>query len=303
MDRKRQTITSDPITREQLTVDFKRLGIKQGDTLDVMVSLKSIGKIVGGAKTFIDALLDVVGPDGTLVTNSYVHVYPLPLSKEDAGKISDRWTPSYAGAVANAMIHYPGACRSRHPIQKFAAVGKRAKELIENHGPDSFAYDVLRVLAESDGKLLKVGPDDQVQGVATTHTAIWKLGLRQNRPRAGINYRNDKGTLVTFERDWPGVCADTYLKFTSLCRDAGTFICEGRVGHADGQITDMGKTLNLQIELLSEDPTILLCDDPICQYCRLGWEFANGSAVGVWFHRGILYLRRQIGVSWDRRLL
>jgi hypothetical protein len=176
-------------------------------------------------------------------------------------------------------------------------VGKRAKELTEDHGPESFAYDVLRVLAETGGRLLKVGPDDRVHGVATTHTAIGKLGLRQQRPRAGINYRNEKGALVTFERDWPGVCADTYLKFVTLCRDAGAFISEGKVGQANSQITDMGKTLDLQIEVLSEDPTFLLCDDPICQFCRLGWEFADGSPFVVWFHRGIGYLRRQFGLS------
>jgi aminoglycoside N3'-acetyltransferase len=297
MESKRQKITSDLIAHDQLVADFKELGVKRGDTLDVMVSLSSVGMVDGGAKTFIDALLDTVGPDGTLVTNSYVHVYPLPLSKEDAAIISDRWTPSYAGAIANAMIHYPGAYRSRHPVQKFAAVGKRAKELTENHGPDSFAYDVLRVLAETGGRLLKVGPDDRVHGVATTHTAIGKLGFHQRRTRAGINYRNEEGDLVTFERDWPGVCADTYLKFVSLCRDAGAFIREGRVGCADSQISDMGKTLDLQIEVLSEDPTFLLCEDPICQTCRLGWDFADGSPASVWMHRGLRYFRRMIGLA------
>jgi aminoglycoside 3-N-acetyltransferase len=288
------TSTDLPITREQLAADLERLGVKRGDLLNVMVSLSSVGVIAGGARTFIDALLDVVGPEGTLVTNSYVDVYPLPLSEEDAAKISDRWTPSYAGAVANAMIHYPGAYRSRHPVQKYAAVGRRAEELTQNHGPNSFAYDVLRIMAETGGKLLKVGPDDIVLGVATTHSAIWKLGFQQQRPRAGINYRNGNGELLTFERDWPGVCVEAYHRFMPLCREAGTFLSEGRVGHAEAKIIDMGKTLNLQIEILSKDPTFLLCEDPVCTICRLSWDFSDGSPAAFWFHRALKYLRRRL---------
>jgi aminoglycoside 3-N-acetyltransferase len=292
------TLNNDLITRDQLVSDLERLGVRRGDLLDVMVALRSVGKIEGGAKTFIDSLLDVVGPEGTLVTNSYISVYPLPLSKEDAGKISDRWTPSYAGAVANAMIHYPGSFRSRHPVQKFAAVGRRAEELTQNHGPDSFAYDVLRVLTETGGKLLKVGPEDKVLGVATTHTALWKLGFQQERPRAGVNYRNEKGEVVTFERDWVGVCSGAYMKFIPRCREAGAVLSEGRIGKAEAKITDMGKTLKLQLEILSKDPEFLLCDDPLCMLCRLGWEFSDGSAAVFWFHRGIQYLRRRFGTGW-----
>ena len=288
------TSSNDLIARDQLVADFMRLGVNRGDLLDVMISLKSIGTIMGGAKTVIDALLDVVGPEGTLVTNSYVRAYPLPLSKEDAGKISDRWTPSYAGAVANVMIHYPGAYRSRHPVQKFAAVGKRAKELTHNHGPDSFAYDVLRVIAETGGKLVKVGPEEKVLGVATTHTAIWMLGLRQRRPRTGVNYRDENGEVATFERDWAGVCKRGYIKFMPVCREAGAILSEGIVGLAESKITDMGKTLALQLDILSKDPTFLLCDDPLCFLCRLSWDFSDGSLVSYWFHRANRHLRRWI---------
>jgi aminoglycoside N3'-acetyltransferase len=280
-----------------------RLGVNQGDLLDVMISLKSIGTVMGGAKTVIDALVDAVGPEGTLVTNSYVRAYPLPLSKEDAGKISDRWTPSYAGAVANAMIHYPGAYRSRHPVQKYAAVGGRAEELTQSHGPDSFAFDVLRIVAETGGKLLKVGPEEKVLGVATTHTAIWMLGLRQRYPSVGINYLDEDGELLTFERDWAAVCSSRYIKFMPVCREKGAILSEGRVGLAEGKITDMGKTLALQLDLLSNDPTFLLCDDPLCLLCRLSWDFSNGSLVSVWFHRASRHLRRRIESIFGSRSL
>ena len=172
-----------PVTKDRLVADLKNLGVRPGDLLNVKVSLKSVGYVEGGPNTLIDALLEVVGPEGTLVSDSFVNVYPLPLSKKNAKKISDRWTPSYAGAVANAMIKYPNAFRSLHPVQKFVAIGAMAEELTQNHTPDSYAYDVLRVMCETGGRNLKLGTDEKVVGVGTTHVAIGALGFHQKRSR------------------------------------------------------------------------------------------------------------------------
>ena len=66
---------SKQITKEDLITDFKKLGVKRGDFLNVKCSLKSIGDVVGGAKTLIDALLAVVDTEGTIVTDSFVNAY------------------------------------------------------------------------------------------------------------------------------------------------------------------------------------------------------------------------------------
>ncbi len=274
----------ETITKDHLVADLKSLGVRAGDLLNVKVSLKSVGYVEGGPNTLIDALLEVVGPEGTIVTDSFVRVYPLPLSRENAEKISGRWTPSYAGAVANAMIKYPNAFRSLHPVQKFVAIGAMAEELTQNHTPDSYAYDVLRVMCEIGGRNLKLGTDEKVVGVGTTHVAIGALGFHQKRPRAGVNYRNEKGEIVTFERNWSGACAKGLINFIPLYREAGAILSEGKVGHAESKITDMRKTLDVELEILSKDPTFFFCDDPACVDCRLTWEFSSGSRIGVYYH-------------------
>ncbi len=286
---------AEPLSKERLVTELRSLGVQRGDLLAVKVSLRSVGPIDGGAETLLDALLDVVGPDGTLVGHSFVRVYPLPLSKEDAGKISDRWTPTYAGAVNAAMVRHPAAYRSSHPVQKFVAIGKMARELMAAHTVDSFAYDVQRVMAESGGRCLKLASDEMSPGVSTTHVAIGLLGLHQRRPRAGINYRNENGEIVTFERSWSYYCPVGVNNFIPRYREAGAILSEGLVGCADSKITDMGKTLDVELKLLSEDPTFFFCDDPLCQACRLSWDFSDGSFVDYWFRRAVHFLRRRIG--------
>ena len=56
-----------PITKTRLVTDLKKLGIASGDTLMLHASVKAIGWIVGGPDIVIQALLDVLGPEGTLM--------------------------------------------------------------------------------------------------------------------------------------------------------------------------------------------------------------------------------------------
>jgi len=270
------------IDKKRLVKDLEALGVRKGDLLNVKVSMTSIGYVVDGSKTLIDALLEVIGPKGTIVTDSFVNFYPLPLSKDNARRISDRYTPSYAGALANTMIYRPDAFCSTHPIQRFVAIGARAEELMENHTVESYAYDVLRVMAESGGRNLKIGTDEKVVGVGTTHVAIGLLKFHLNRRREGVNYYDYKsGQIRLYERNWSGVCSEGFNKFLPLYRKGGAVLSEGKVGNADSKITDMKKTLEIEIETLSKDPKFFFCDDPTCTDCRLGWNFSSGSIISV----------------------
>lgn len=277
---------NEEITKERLVADFRNLGIRTGDLLNVKISVKSIGRVIGGARTVVDALVEAVGPGGTIISDSFVTAYPLPLSKKNARKISNRWTPSYAGAIANAMISHPEAHRSLHPIQKFVAIGAKAEELMRNHTPDSYAYEVLRVMCETGGRNLKIGTDEKVVGVGTTHVAIgYYLGFKQKSAPVGVNYCNENGETVTFEKNWAGGCGVGFNKFIPLYRAAGAIVGEGKVGFAESKITDMKQTLALEIEKLKSNPPFFLCDNPACESCRLSWDFSDGSRLSVAFHQ------------------
>lgn len=270
----------EKVTKANLIEDIKRAGIEAGDILNLKISLKSIGWVEGGAESVVSAFLDVVGPEGTIVTDSFVSVKPLKhLKKNDY--ITDDSTSSYAGAVANAMINYPGARRSKHPIQKFAIIGKLADNFADNHTEESYAYDVLRRMAELKAKNIRLGEPDKVVGVGTTHVAIGMLGLQQKRLKHGVHYLTDQNEKKLFLVDWAGGCVEGFNKLLPQYKKIGAFLYKGKVGSADMVVSDMAKTLKWEINEGKKNPKFFFCSDPACIDCRLAWKFSKGNLVKV----------------------
>jgi aminoglycoside 3-N-acetyltransferase len=56
-----------PVTRSDLARDLRGLGVRPGGVLMVHTRMSAIGWVVGGAQTVVTALLDVLGPAGTLM--------------------------------------------------------------------------------------------------------------------------------------------------------------------------------------------------------------------------------------------
>jgi len=254
--------------------DFDKLGIKKGDNLNLKISLKSIGHVEGGASTVVNALLDVIGREGTIVAESFVNSFYFPRLMGEKALVTQK-TTSYAGAIANEMLKRADSYRSTHPIQKFVAIGKYAKYLTERHTPNSMPYNVLKELSELNGKNLRVGGLDKVVGVGTTHVAITSLGLRERRIKSGVKYINEKGEMKVFMLNWAGGCAKGFNNLMNIYKENGCIISEGLIGNAPSMITDMKKTLECEIELFSKNPKAFLCDDPCCVNCRMSWDFSE----------------------------
>lgn len=127
-------------TRLSLIADLQRLGVRPGDVLMVHASLRTLGPVVGGAAVVVHALLDAVGPDGTLV--AYVDFEPF---FED----DDEEIPAFDGRIASAardhgVLHevlrtWPGALRSPHPDAGVVTIGRLAEWLVREH-PFHYGY-------------------------------------------------------------------------------------------------------------------------------------------------------------------
>jgi hypothetical protein len=63
--------TPPPRTRPGLAGDLSALGVAPGMTLIVHAALSRIGWVIGGAGAVIHALMDVLGPGGTLVMPTF----------------------------------------------------------------------------------------------------------------------------------------------------------------------------------------------------------------------------------------
>jgi aminoglycoside 3-N-acetyltransferase len=109
------------IGRLEMTSALRKIGVRPGMLLQVHSSLSKLGYVAGGAETVVDALLDAVAPDGTVMVPTFNH---------GAAEIYDaRTTPSTNGAVTEALRKRPQARRSVHPTHPYAAIGPAAEEL------------------------------------------------------------------------------------------------------------------------------------------------------------------------------
>lgn len=276
------------INKNKIVNDLINLGIKKGDLLNVKVSLKSIGNVEGGAKTVIEALLEVVGENGGIISDSFIKAFPISKlkNKENPDYISRPNSSSYAGAIANAMVNHPKSFRSPHPIQKFVGIGVKTKEIVLKHDINSFPYGVLLDMTKLNGKNLRIGDESKVVGVGTTHVAICLLGYKQNRRKLGVNYIDKiNNNVKNFIISWAGGCDEGFNNLLSFYRNNNAFISEGTVGKSQAILSDMKKTLDLELELARSNPHFFMCDNPSCYKCRLTWEHSDNNLIKtIWYN-------------------
>lgn len=119
--------------------------------MQVHSSLSRLGYVEGGAETVVDALLEVVGPEGTVMVPTFNH---------GAAEVFDpTTTPSVNGAATEAFRNRPGAHRSLHATHPYAAIGPLAEYLTEGH-MEVETFDPrspLGKLAEMGGWVLLLG--------------------------------------------------------------------------------------------------------------------------------------------------
>ncbi len=165
----REIVIKDDIIRA-----LKKVGVCLGQTIMVHASLSSLGFVCGGAQVIIEALLECVGKEGTIMmpAQSWKNLDPeagvhWEESKEWWQIIRDNW-PAYdkkitptntMGAVAEMFRGWPGTLRSDHPARSVSAYGKYAKYLTQNHDLSNIFGDGSPIgkLYELDGYVLLIG--------------------------------------------------------------------------------------------------------------------------------------------------
>ena len=104
-----------------------------GGLVMVHSSLASMGFVRGGAETVVDALLESLGPDGTLVVPTF--------SWQGEGIFDPRKTPSKMGAISEAARRRRSARRSIHLQHSIVVIGPLAEEIATSGGPSAFSAD------------------------------------------------------------------------------------------------------------------------------------------------------------------
>lgn len=162
------------VLKRDITAALKSVGVEPGQAVMVHTSLSSLGFVCGGAQTVIEALLECVGENGTIMmpTQSWKNLDPeagvhWEEPKEWWQTIREEW-PAYdkditptntMGAVAELFRRWPGVLRSDHPARSVAAWGKYAEYLTKDHDLSNIFGDGSPIgrLYELDGSVLLIG--------------------------------------------------------------------------------------------------------------------------------------------------
>lgn len=138
----------EPIcTKETLVKDCRRLGITPDMNVMVHSSLSSIGWVLGGAPTVVEALFDAVGEKGTLAMPSASPNCGDPSTWENLTVPETRYdeirellpvfdphvTPTSMGAIAECFRKWSGTVRSNHPLNSVCANGVAANDIVAKH--------------------------------------------------------------------------------------------------------------------------------------------------------------------------
>lgn len=168
------TRASVPATRASLLTDLRALGVRAGMTLLVHTSLSELGWVSGGPVAVIQALMDAVASDGTLVMpaftgdNSDPTDWRNPPVPPDWAPVIRESMPAYdaalsparmMGSVAELFRTWPGVVRSAHPQSSFAAWGRDAESVTRGHSLEGSLGEgsPLARIYDRDGRVLLLG--------------------------------------------------------------------------------------------------------------------------------------------------
>jgi aminoglycoside 3-N-acetyltransferase len=141
---------------KQMVENVQALGVRKSGVLLVHSSLRSLGKVEGGAETVVHGLLDALGDNGTLLFPS--------LSYATVGKMNPRFdvrnTPACIGALPEYFRQREGTLRSIHPTHSVSGVGKLAREILTDHEKDTTPCGTnspFHKLPHYNGQILFIG--------------------------------------------------------------------------------------------------------------------------------------------------
>lgn len=225
----------------------------------VHTRMSAIGWVVGASETVVRALLDVVGPEGTLMAYASweEHVYHItdrPVEHRDAyvaePPVFDLSTGEVAreyGRIPERVRTWPGAERSAHPEAGVVAVGARAKWLTQAH-PQEDSYgkgSPFARLVEAGGQVLLLGAPletitllhhaEAIAAVPDKRLVTFRVAVAEHGRAVERTFTDIDTSAGAFPYEELGLDEDPFTVIAGAALDAGIG-ARGYVGRAESHL-------------------------------------------------------------------
>ena len=271
---KRDRSRDPEIDKPAILAALERIGVRKGDTLLVHSSLSACGRIVGGAQTIIEAIIEAVGPDGNFFVPTFQR------SECYLNGINKRWDhrPSDSRDRASEAVRwvgtlplefmrlYPDAPRGVHLSHSWAGWGKRAAEVLSRQTEDEPPFSdnsCPLVVKDLGGKILLFGSP-------VGHTSfVHCFETHYNLPGLGPSYYDirlpdGKITWKFVPKGLPGprefYSKDENARFFREAVARGLEIRREALGVGELKLMDCRQFWEIGSALVAEDPRIIIGD-------------------------------------------
>ena len=231
------------------------MGLKNGDIVLLHSSLASLGQVEGGARTVVDAFLDVLGENGTLVVPTF----------------------GALGVITEIVKTDPKAVCSIHPKASVAAIGKKAADICRDHWKAETAHadhtPYLRI-AQLGGYVCLLGVDQDRNTTLHSAEALLRLPYLSTRK---ATFSTPDGEVTKEWAFFPGPHRD-FIGLDRIFReslpasggaagDQGGKIKFTRIGNSVVRLIKSQDLIDTALEAGRKNPAFVLCQNPHCEDC------------------------------------
>ncbi len=200
--------------KDTLVEQLQALGIQKGDSIIVHSSLSKMGWIAGAEQAVVEALMQVITRQGTIVMPSqstansepsYWSMPPIPKDwqqpvRDTISAYDPHLTPLRGmGKIAECFLRHPETMRSPHPAHSFMAWGKHAKNWMHDHPlEDSFGLaSPLGKMYHASVKIMLIGVD--YDSCTSLHLAEYLAQQKTYSSQGAAMLVNGQRKWVTYE--------------------------------------------------------------------------------------------------------
>jgi aminoglycoside 3-N-acetyltransferase len=267
------------LEKKDIADAVRKAGIAEGDLVMVHSSLSSFGRIEGGAETVIDAILEAVGSDGTVLfpTFSISFIYfEGSLNRNQTYRPFDKNDPSQVtvGKIPQLFMKRKGVLRSAHPSHSVAGTGPLAEKCLSGHGEadaPTGKNSPFAKLLEFKGKILHFGSgldcttylhflEDEMSLPYLANT-VCRIKDPDGKVRSVMVPKHLPGHRDFYSSNWENA------KFFKKAKDQGLKIKETSLSIGKLHVVEVKDLHEIGVKIIKKDPNIFLCDKEECIFC------------------------------------